>query len=173
MTAVLRVFERHACRVVSQHCSTQRRSTQPSPCRDRLVVRMRELAIGNPRRGRRYVIDLLHKEGWSIGTLAEARYLADRWRLHNNHRCPQRALGTQTPAAYPAICPAMPPLRHCRTRRELTSCTHFHHRWSDESDPVTVGLGCSPPAAVRCSPKASHLQCVSDFVSFGRARPAG
>ncbi len=32
-------------------------------------------------------------------TLAEARYRADRWRPHYNHRRPQRALGKQTPAA--------------------------------------------------------------------------
>lgn len=270
MRAVLRVSERHACRVVGQHRSTQRRPTAPNPYRDRLVSRMRELAVENPRRGRRYVMDLLHKEGWSIGTrrmkrlwrtegllvpqkrvkrrrigagengivrrrasmkdevwgmdfiqdrtadgrpfrmlvvldehtreclmievrrtfrgedivvvldeltairgaaahlcsdngpelvsravkgwckeggtgalyidpgspwqngivesfngrlrdellsseifdtLAEARYLADRWRLHYNHRRPQRALGKQTPAAYAATCPAVPPLR--------------------------------------------------------------
>jgi putative transposase len=44
-------------------------------------------------------------------TLAEALYLVDRWRLDDNHRRPQRALGKQTPAAYAATCPAMPPLR--------------------------------------------------------------
>ena len=44
-------------------------------------------------------------------TLAEARYLVDRWRLHYNHRRPQRALGKLTPAAFAATCPALPPLR--------------------------------------------------------------
>lgn len=270
MTAVLRVSERRACRVVGQHRSTQRRPVPPNRYRDRLVARMRELAVENPRRGRRYVMDLLHQEGWSIGTrrmkrlwraegllvpqkrvkrrrigtglngivrrratrknevwgmdfiqdrtadgrpfrllvvldehtreclaievrrtfrgeqivtvldeltairgapahirsdngpelvsravkawceesgtgalyidpgspwqngivesfngrlrdellsseifdtLAEARYLADRWRLHYNHRRIQRTLGKQTPAAYAAMCPAVPPLR--------------------------------------------------------------
>jgi transposase InsO family protein len=270
VTAVLRVSERRACRVVGQHRSTQRRPTASNPSRDRLVARMRELAMENPRRGRRYVMDLLHREGWSIGTrrmkrlwrtegllvpqkrvirrrigagengivrrratmkdqvwgmdfiqdrtadgrpfrmlvvldghtrecltievrrtfrgedivrvldelrairgapahirsdngpelvsrvvkgwceeggtgalyidpgspwqngivesfngrlrdellssevfdtLAEARYLVDRWRLHYNHRRLQRALGKQTPAAHAATCPALPPLR--------------------------------------------------------------
>jgi transposase InsO family protein len=44
-------------------------------------------------------------------TLAETRYLVDRWRLHYNHRRPQRALGKLTPAAYAASCSAPPPLR--------------------------------------------------------------
>ncbi len=46
-----------------------------------------------------------------FGTLAEARYLADRWRLRYNHRRSQRTLGKKTPAAYKATCPAIPPLR--------------------------------------------------------------
>jgi hypothetical protein len=29
---------------------------------------MRELAVANPRRGRRHVMDLLRKERWSVGT---------------------------------------------------------------------------------------------------------
>jgi transposase InsO family protein len=60
--------ERHACRVVGQHRSTPLRSALPNPYRDNLVARMRALAIENPRRGRRYVMDLLHEQGWSIGT---------------------------------------------------------------------------------------------------------
>jgi len=44
-------------------------------------------------------------------TLAEARYLIDRWRLHYNHRRIQRALGKVTPAAFAAKCLAQPPLR--------------------------------------------------------------
>ena len=38
-------------------------------------------------------------------TLAEARYLIDRWRLFYNHRRIQRALGTITPAAFAAAPP--------------------------------------------------------------------
>ena len=41
-------------------------------------------------------------------TLAEARYLIDRWRLFYNHRRIQRALGKATPAAFAATCPALP-----------------------------------------------------------------
>lgn len=45
-------------------------------------------------------------------TRAEVRYLVDRWRLHYNHRRPQRALGKRTPAEYAATCPpSSPPLR--------------------------------------------------------------
>lgn len=53
--------------------------------------------------------ELLSSE--TFETLAEAKYLVDRWRLHYNHRRPQRALGKVTPAAYAANCAAAPPLR--------------------------------------------------------------
>jgi transposase InsO family protein len=46
-----------------------------------------------------------------VDTLAEARYLIDRWRLFYNHRLIQRALGKMTPAAFAAACAAVPPLR--------------------------------------------------------------
>jgi transposase InsO family protein len=46
-----------------------------------------------------------------FATLAEARLLVDRWRLHYNHRRIQRALGKRTPAAFAVTCPALPPLR--------------------------------------------------------------
>ncbi|NBX37176.1 MAG: transposase, partial [Planctomycetes bacterium] len=44
-------------------------------------------------------------------TLAEARYLVDRWRLFYNHRRIQRVLGKTTPAAFATTCAALPPLR--------------------------------------------------------------
>lgn len=65
---VMDVSERRVCRVADQHRSTQRRPVPPNPCRDWLVARMREIALTNPRRGHRYVMDLLHKDGWSIVT---------------------------------------------------------------------------------------------------------
>jgi len=62
VTLVMDVSERRVCRVAGQHGSTQRRTAPPNPYRDRLVARMRELAVANPRRGRRYLMDLLRKE---------------------------------------------------------------------------------------------------------------
>jgi hypothetical protein len=44
-------------------------------------------------------------------TLAEARYLIDRWRLFYNHRRIERARGRMTPAAFAAAFAAAPPLR--------------------------------------------------------------
>ena len=44
-------------------------------------------------------------------TLAEARYLVDRWPLHYNHRRSQRGLGKRTPAGFAATCPAVSSLR--------------------------------------------------------------
>jgi putative transposase len=53
--------------VVGQHRSTQRRTAQPNPHRDKLVARMREIAMANAHRGRHYIMDLLRKERWSAG----------------------------------------------------------------------------------------------------------
>lgn len=79
MAMVLSVSERRACRAVGQHRSTQRRPAPPNPYRDRLVSRMRELAVANPRRGRRHILDLLHWEGWTIGT----RLMKRLWRMED------------------------------------------------------------------------------------------
>ena len=94
MTDVLRVSQRQVCRVVGQHRSTQRRTAPPNPYRDKLVARMRELAVANPRRGRRYVMDLLRKERWSVG----ARLMKRLWRqeglLDPEKRVKRRRIGT-------------------------------------------------------------------------------
>lgn len=91
---MLRVSQRRACRVVGQHRSTQRRAARPNRYRDRLVARMRELAIENPRRGRRYVMDLLHKEGWSIGTRRMKRLWRTEGLLVPQKRVKRRRIGT-------------------------------------------------------------------------------
>ena len=54
---VMEVSERRVCRVAHEHRSTQRRTAPPDPYRDRLVARMRELALEHPRRVRRAVMD--------------------------------------------------------------------------------------------------------------------
>lgn len=94
MTMVMEVSERRVCRVAGQHRSTQRRTAPPDPYRDRLVTRMRELAVANPRRGRRYIMDLLRKERWSVG----ARLMKRLWRqeglLVPQKRVKRRRIGT-------------------------------------------------------------------------------
>jgi len=91
---VMDVSERRACRAVGQHRSTQRRPVPPNPERDRLVARMRELAMANPRRGWRYILDLLHGEGWRIG----ARLMRRLWRAEGllvpQRRRKRRRIGT-------------------------------------------------------------------------------
>jgi hypothetical protein len=57
VTVVMEVSERRVCRVAHEHRSTQRRTAPPDPYRDRLVARMRELALEHPRRVRRAVMD--------------------------------------------------------------------------------------------------------------------
>jgi len=39
-------------------------------------------------------------------SLAEARYVADRWRMDYNHHRPHSMLGWQTPAAFAGACAA-------------------------------------------------------------------
>jgi len=91
---VLPVSERRACRVVGQHRSTHRRPAPVNPYRDRLVSRMRELAVANPRRGRRHIMDLLHQEGWTIGTrLMKRLWRAEGLLVPQNRRKRQR-IGT-------------------------------------------------------------------------------
>ena len=91
---VMDVSERRVCRVAGQHRSTQRRPAPPNPYRDKLVTRMRELAVANPRRGRRYIMDLLRKERWSVG----ARLMKRLWRqeglLVPQKRVKRRRIGT-------------------------------------------------------------------------------
>jgi transposase InsO family protein len=91
---VMEVSERRVCRVAGQHRSTQRRTAPPDPYRDRLVARMRELALEHPRRGRRHIMDLLRKERWSVG----ARLMKRLWRqealLVPQKRVKRRRIGT-------------------------------------------------------------------------------
>jgi hypothetical protein len=72
----------------------QRRTAPPDPYRDRLVGSMRELVVANPCRGRRYVIDVLHKERW----LVSARLMKRLWRqealLVPQRRMNRRRIGT-------------------------------------------------------------------------------
>jgi putative transposase len=68
--------------------------------------------------------ELLNRE--EFANLAEARYLADAWRLEYNHRRPHSSLGYRTPAEYAAGCAAAsataaPPLQqqHSRSLEDL------------------------------------------------------
>jgi putative transposase len=91
---VMNVSERRVCRVADRHRSTQRRPVPPNPYWDRLVARMRELAVEHPRRGHRHVMDLLHKERWTIGT----RLMKCLWRTEGllvpQKRSKRRRIGT-------------------------------------------------------------------------------
>jgi putative transposase len=91
---VMDVSERRVCRVAGQHRSTQRRTVPPNPYRDKLVSRMRELAMANPRRGRRYIMDLLRKQRWSIGTRLMKRLWRQEGLLVPQKRVKRRRIGT-------------------------------------------------------------------------------
>ncbi|MEY4005933.1 MAG: hypothetical protein RLZZ221_2029 [Verrucomicrobiota bacterium] len=91
---VMAVSERRACRAVGQHRSTQRRSVPPNPYRDRLVARMRDLVMENPRRGRRYIMDLLHREDWTVGNRLMKRLWRAERLLVPQQRRKRRRIGT-------------------------------------------------------------------------------
>jgi putative transposase len=91
---VMDVSERRVCRVAGQHRSTQRRTAPPNPYRDRLVARMRDLAMANPRRGCRYIMELLRKERWSVGTRLMKRLWRQQGLLVPQKRRKRRRIGT-------------------------------------------------------------------------------
>ena len=71
------VSERRACRVASQHRSTQRRRAMPLPDEVHLVREMRDLASANPRYGSRRIHRLLCRDGWRVNHKRVERL----WRL--------------------------------------------------------------------------------------------
>ncbi len=79
------VSERRACRVLGQHCSTQRYEPVHVDYEQTLVKRMNELAAEHPRRGYRTITTLLIGEGWKVN-LKRVRRL---WGLEGN-RVPRR-----------------------------------------------------------------------------------
>jgi putative transposase len=91
---VMAVSERRACRTVGQHRSTQRRTAPPNQYRDKLVTTMRELAVVNPRRGRRYIMDLLRRERWSVGARVMKRLWRQEGLLVPQKRVKRRRIGT-------------------------------------------------------------------------------
>lgn len=80
-----RVSERRACRVVSQHRSTQRYRRVSPDYEIRLAKRMNALAARHPRYGYRRIWALLRSEGWQINRKRIERL----WRLEG-HRVPPR-----------------------------------------------------------------------------------
>lgn len=55
------------CRVACQRRSMLRRTPPPTPYRDKLVARMREMTVANPPGGRRCIKEFPPKERWSVG----------------------------------------------------------------------------------------------------------
>ena len=66
----------------------------PNPYRNRLVARMRELAVEHPRRGHHYIMDLLDKEGWPIGPRLMKRLWHTEGLLVPQKRRKRRRIGT-------------------------------------------------------------------------------
>lgn len=61
-----KVSERHACRLVGQHRSSNRYRPVPSDFETRLVARMVKLAEEHPKWGYRLIHGLLVEEGWGV-----------------------------------------------------------------------------------------------------------
>ena len=61
------VSERHACRVVGQHRSTQRRFGRPVPeAEQKLRARLRQIARAHPRWGWKTAHTIIRREGWTV-----------------------------------------------------------------------------------------------------------
>lgn len=66
LEAHFEVSERRACTACDQHRSTQRYEAQPRSDEAALVGRLRALVGENPRRGCRYLTEVLRAEGWPV-----------------------------------------------------------------------------------------------------------
>jgi len=122
VTMVMDVSERRVCGVAGQHRSTQRRTAPPNPYRYTLVARMRDLAVANPRLGRRHIMDLLRKEHWSVG----ARLMKRLWRqeglLLPQGRRKRRLVGTGKNRIV---------RRRARRRNQMWGMDFIHDRTAD------------------------------------------
>ncbi len=128
VTMVMDVSERRFCRVAGQHRSTQRRTAPPNPYRDKLVTRMRELAVANPRRGRRYVMDLLRKERWSVGVRLMKRLWRQEGLLVPQKRVKRRRIGTGANGI----------VRRRATRRNEVWGMDFVQHWTADGRPLRM-----------------------------------
>lgn len=81
-----RVSQRHACRLVGQHRSTQRYVGVPGDFETRLVKEMHAFATANPRYGYRRVHALLVSECWAVNVKRVERL----WRLEGLRVPPRR-----------------------------------------------------------------------------------
>ena len=61
--------------------------------------------VGNPQY--QDYMENIYQSGELFLSLAEARYIVDRWRLDYNHHRPHSRLDWMTPAAYAASCPRL------------------------------------------------------------------
>lgn len=60
------VSERRACEVTGQHRTTQRYTPRPVADEGALLARMRAVVLEHPRRGCKYITQLLRAEGWAV-----------------------------------------------------------------------------------------------------------
>jgi hypothetical protein len=70
------------------------RAAPPDPYLDRLVARMRELALEHPRRVRRHIMALLRKERWSVGARLMKRLRRQEALLVPQKPMKRRRIGT-------------------------------------------------------------------------------
>jgi transposase-like protein len=94
MTMVMEVPERRVFREAGQHRITKRRAAPLDPYRDRLVARMRELALEHRLQGRRTVMGSLRKEHWSVGARLKKRLWRQEGLLVPQKRVRLRRIGT-------------------------------------------------------------------------------
>jgi len=101
------VSQRRACRVVSQHGSTQRRPARPIPDADeKLLRRLRSFAKRHIRLGWRKAYDVVRRQGWVVNHKKVRRLWREEglWRpppAKRKRRRPGNSDGTLLRAGYP------------------------------------------------------------------------
>ena len=100
VTTIFSISQRRACRVVGQHRSVQRRKIVENTYRTRLATRLRALSRKHPRRGWRYIQDLLGREGWRVNHKRLRHFWRNEGLKVNVNRRIQRKLNPQNLAIF-------------------------------------------------------------------------
>lgn len=109
--------ERRACKITGQARSTQRREPQPNEEEKRLRARILELVRQWPRRGYKYMTQLLRREGWRVNPKRVLRIWREEGLRVPRKACRKRRLGSSENGV----------TKLCATRPDEVWCWDFFH----------------------------------------------